>query len=404
MKTLNFYQKITHRFIPIVTLFSLPFSLQAFSTAVVVDSTKPEILIPDRVFKLAAQSNVCGLDMQFTPAALQQNFGVELKTPCGYLSSNVQLASWGRWVKGVLVQSDGWVILSENRTQLEIRNVGRFRLVINLLDRCRQRTQDTLYFELEDLSKPTMLCESAINLTLPGASGLRSDAVTLDHEFFNKGSKDNCRISQYRVRRAFYPAGIPTMIEAGYDTNGDGKLDQQDGFDFNKDGDITDLGEYIERRGARYWTPLQNQVEFFPVDTLTSVSVELWGIDGVGAFNTCKTQVSVSSASGVDRPNPPLIQLPGAPPLSRGKDILHPNLPNPIDKEALIYYDLQQSGNVEFNVYDQQGRRVLTRQLNGNTGRNEILLQRHELGSSKGFFLYTLRTPNAVLVQKMLVL
>ncbi len=404
MKTRNFYQKISLRFTTIVTLFSLPFSLQAFSTAAVVDSTKPEIVIPDRLFKLAAQNNICGLDMQFTPEALQQNFGVELKTPCGFLSSNVQLASWGRWVKGILVQPDGWVILSENRNQLEIRNVGRFRLVINLLDRCRQRTQDTLYFELEDLSKPTMLCESALNLTLPGSSGLRSDAVTLDYEFFNKGSKDNCLLIQYKVRRAFYPAGIPTMIEAGYDTNGDGKLDQQDGFDLNKDGDITDPGEHIERRGARYWTPLQSQVEFFPVDTLISVSVELWGIDGVGAFNTCKTQVSVSSASGVDRPNPPLIQLPGEQPLTRGKDILHPNVPNPIDKEALIYYDLQQSGNVEFNVYDQQGRRVLTRQLNGSTGRNEILLQRHEFGHFKGFFLYTLRTPNTVLVQKMLVL
>ncbi|HPH19827.1 MAG TPA: hypothetical protein PLE32_13655, partial [Haliscomenobacter sp.] len=173
MKTRNFYQKISLRFTTIVTLFSLPFSLQAFSTAAVVDSTKPEIVIPDRLFKLAAQNNICGLDMQFTPEALQQNFGVELKTPCGFLSSNVQLASWGRWVKGILVQPDGWVILSENRNQLEIRNVGRFRLVINLLDRCRQRTQDTLYFELEDLSKPTMLCESALNLTLPGSSGLR---------------------------------------------------------------------------------------------------------------------------------------------------------------------------------------------------------------------------------------
>ncbi len=404
MKTRNFYQKISHRFFTIVALFSLPFALQAFSTVAVVDSTKPEIVIPDRVFKLAAQSNVCGLDMQFTPDALQQNFGVELKTPCGYLSSKVQLSSWGRWVKGVLVQTEGWAILSENQAQLEIRNVGRFRLVINLLDRCRQRTQDTLYFEIEDLSQPTMLCASAVNLTLPGSSGLRSDVVTLDHEFFNKGSKDNCSFLQYRVRRAFYPAGIPTMIEAGYDTNSDGKLDQQDGFDLNKDGDITDLGEYIERRGARFWTPLQSQVEFFPVDTLTTVTVELWGTDRVGAFNTCKTEVSVSSSHGVDRPNPPLIQLPGAPPLSRGKDILHPNLPNPIDKEALIYYDLQQSGNVEFNVYDQQGRRVFTRQLNGNTGRNEILLQRNELGNSKGFFLYTLRTPNAMLVQKMLVL
>lgn len=403
MKTQNFYPKISHRFIAIVALFSLPFSLQAFSTLAVADSTKPEIVIPNRVFKLAAQSNVCGLDMQFTPEALQQTFGVELKTPCGYLSSKMQLSSWGRWVKGVLVQPEGWAILSENQAQLEIRNVGRFRLVINLLDRCRQRTQDTLYFEIEDLSKPTMLCASAVNLSLPSSSGLRSDVVTLDHEFFNKGSKDNCRISQYRVRRAFYPAGIPTMIEAGYDTNGDGKLDQRDGFDLNKDGDITDLGEYIERRGARYWTPLQSQVEFFPVDTLTSVTVELWGIDGVGAFNTCKTEVSISSSSSADRPNPPLVQLPGGPPLSRGKDILHPNLPNPVDKEALIYYHLQQSGNVEFNVYDQQGRKVLTRQLNGTTGRNEILLQRSELGDSKGFFLYTLRTPTAVLVQKMLV-
>lgn len=404
MKTQNLHQKISHRFIAIVALLSLPFCLQAFSILAVADSSKPEIVIPNRVFKLAAQSNVCGLDMQFTPEALQQNFGVELKTPCGYLSSKVQLSSWGRWVKGVLVQAEGWAILSENQAQFEIRNVGRFRLVINLLDRCRQRTQDTLYFEVEDLSKPTMLCASALNLSLPSNSGLRSDVVTLDHEFFNQGSKDNCRISQYRVRRAFYPAGIPTMIEAGYDTNGDGKLDQQDGFDLNKDGDITDLGEYIERRGARYWTPLQSQVEFFPVDTLTSVTVELWGIDGVGAFNTCKTEVSVSSSTSADRPNPPLIKLPGEPPLSKGKDILHPNLPNPVDKEALIYYDLQQSGNVEFNVYDQQGRWVLTRQMNGNFGRNEILLQRSELGHSKGFFLYTLRTPTAVLVQKMLVL
>lgn len=145
-------------------------------------------------------------------------------------------------------------------------------------------------------------------------------------------------------------------------------------------------------------------MEFFPVDTLTSVTVELWGTDRVGAFNTCKTEVSVSSSSNADRPNPPLIQLPGEPPLSRGKDILHPNLPNPVDKEALIYYDLQQSGNVEFNVYDQKGRRVLTRQMNGNIGRNEILLQRSEIGDSKGFYLYSLRTPTAVLVQKMLVL
>ena len=140
MKTQNLHQKISHRFIAIVALFCLPFCLQAFSTLAVADSSKPEIVIPNRVFRLAAQSNVCGLDMQFTPDALQQNFGVELKTPCGYLSSKVQLASWGRWVKGVLVQTEGWAILAENQAQFEIRNVGRFRLVINLLDRCRQRT------------------------------------------------------------------------------------------------------------------------------------------------------------------------------------------------------------------------------------------------------------------------
>lgn len=402
MKNCIFYNPHYLKFTFLALLISHSFLLRASS--IVADSTQPSIVIPERDFVLATQGSACGLTLALSPESLGKHFGVALKTPCGYLSSSAQVASWGTWVKGVQVSSGTWEVFSESQARALIEHVGRFRLILSLSDRCRQTVFDTLYFSVEDRTRPVMLCEATLNLTLPEINEPNISAVQLDHEYFNKGSKDNCRLIEFKVRRSFYPATVPILLAAGYDINGDGQLDAADGIDLNEDGDITDSGEFIEKKGPRYWTPLQDEIEFFPIDTTTSVSVELWGIDRVGAYNTCKTLVTVFSPTANEQLLPPRFNLPQSVPLSRGKDMLYPSYPNPVDKEALIYYELQQAGQVEFSVYDQQGRRVLTRQLTGNLGRNELRLQRQELGATKGFFLYSLRTTNGVMMQKMLVM
>lgn len=402
MKNFIFYHPHQLKFTFLALLIGHSFLLR--SASIVADSTQPSILIPEREFVLGTQGSICGLTLALSSESLEKNFGVELKTPCGYLSSSAQVASWGRWVKGVQVSTGTWEVFSESQARALIEHVGRFRLILSLSDRCRQTVFDTLYFSVEDRTRPVMLCESILNLTLPEISEPNISAVQLNHEYFNKGSKDNCRSIEFKVRRAFYPATVPILIAAGYDTNGDGQLDAADGVDLNEDGDITDPGEFIEKKGPRYWTPLRDEIEFFLIDTTTSVSVELWGVDRVGAYNTCKTLVTVFSPTFNEQLLPPRLNLPQSAPLSRKKEALYPNSPNPVEQETQIYYDLQQAGAVEFNVYDQQGRRVLTRQLIGNMGRNELRLQRHELGSTKGFFLYSLRTANGVMMQKMLVI
>lgn len=402
MKDLIFYKPLHFRFTFLAFLFLPPFLVQAASIA--ADSTKPSIVIPEREFVLGTQGSACGLNLALSPESLEKNFGVELKTPCGFLSSTAELASWGRWIKGIVVDTQGWHTSSAISTKTTIDHLGRYRIIITLSDRCSQTVIDTLYFKVEDRTRPVMLCESALNLTLPESTEPNSSAVQLNYEYFDKGSKDNCRIIEFKVRRSFYPASVSTMITAGYDTNGDGQLDAADGIDLNEDGDISDPGEFIEKKGARYWAPLQDEVEFFPIDTSTSVSVELWGIDRVGAYNTCKTLVTVSSPTSNEQLLPPRLNLPQNNPLSRRKDVLYPSYPNPVNKEAVIYYDLQQAGQLEFKVFDQQGRNILSKKLDGTIGRNELQIQRHELGAAKGLLYYSLRTAQGLLVQKMMVI
>lgn len=402
MKNFNFYKPSHSRFTFLALLFIPPFLVQAAS--ITADSTRPSIVIPEREFVLGTQGSACGLTLSLTPEALEKNFAVELKTPCGYLSSSVQLASWGTWVKGIQVATEGWNVFSQSQSKVAIEHIGRFRMVINLSDRCRQTVFDTLYFTIEDRTRPVMLCETALNLTLPETFEANISTVQLDQTYFNKGSKDNCRLIEFKVRRSFYPATVSTLIAAGYDTNDDGQLDAADGIDLNEDGDISDPGEYIEKKGPRYWAPLQDEVEFFPIDTITSVSVELWGVDRMGAYNTCKTLVTVSSPTSNEQLLPPRLNLPQNIPLSRSKDVLYPSYPNPVNKEAVIYYDLQQTEQVEFKVFDQQGRIILSKKLDGTMGRNEFQLQRHELGAAKGLLYYSLRTAQGLLVQKMMVI
>lgn len=63
--------------------------------------------------------------MSLAPEALEKNFGVEFKTPCGYLSSSVQLASWVTWVKGIQVATEGWNVFSQSQAKVAIEHIGR---------------------------------------------------------------------------------------------------------------------------------------------------------------------------------------------------------------------------------------------------------------------------------------
>lgn len=79
---------------------------------------------------------------------------------------------------------------------------------------------------------------------------------------------------------------------------------------------------------------------------------------------------------------------------------VYPIQPNPFSKEATIRFEMPESGLVNLQVYDLTGKRVFSTEQNGVKGKNEMILNRKDLGKD-GLMYYVLTTPFGSVSERM---
>ncbi len=82
---------------------------------------------------------------------------------------------------------------------------------------------------------------------------------------------------------------------------------------------------------------------------------------------------------------------------------LNQNAPNPFSDLTVIEFSLDQSVEVDFNIYNLLGKVVHVKTLNANTGTNRIELNASTLNLSPGIYLYSLTIEGQSVTRKMVV-
>ncbi|MDP4579644.1 MAG: hypothetical protein NWT07_03010, partial [Saprospiraceae bacterium] len=166
--------------------------------------------------------------------------------------------------------------------------IGEHRIVIEAWDGCNNQSNDTLYFDVQDMVAPTMKCDDQLNVTLTSNSttnwyingngaNVSNRAVSQDQNArvyvadINEGSRDNCTLDSMYVRRRVEKSCIETYFvwNMDYDIYG------------NNDGVVT-VADFELVSGTTYYTPkFMQYVEVTCCDGVSGsqVMVELWGSD-----------------------------------------------------------------------------------------------------------------------------
>lgn len=254
------------------------------STRLWIQRTQPGPL------SISTQPMGCTGLIPITPAGLQQVWGLKVENACDLQQFHVQLERFGVQVGGLEVHANGWFRQSLPQTAHYISNVvpGRYRLLIDAYDACRNRCRDTLEFRVEDRIAPVMKCDDRINLSL-----FQSEIELLGYSKISaadvdEGSTDNCALQWRRVRRTLHPLVLQHYLDFGFDWNADDRIDPEvDGFDWNGDGDIADFGEAFTLVNGQLMSPLLEEVHLFCEDYGQPLFIELWGEDKNGNRSYC---------------------------------------------------------------------------------------------------------------------
>ena len=282
------------------------------------DATPPVIAMPTKPVIVSTSILDCTASLGIDRLGLGTSFGIQITDNCqlGTVSSRIE-SCVDSLVSGIPVAGKAWRKLSYRTTTVNGRlmalglPVGNHRLIVQAYDRCNNKREDTLHFVIVDRIAPVMKCESQMNLTLSTSGytsaedpfALNGYAKMLASEI-NKGVSDNCSVAWARVRRAYSPRNLYAFIARGYDSDGDGDIDTNDGVDWNGSGVIGDEEmekfEYSRENPSVLMSPALDYVEFFCGDIVEAgVRVELWGKDRVVALGGC---VFPAAADGLPYP------------------------------------------------------------------------------------------------------
>ncbi|MFZ4560602.1 MAG: hypothetical protein ACOYOD_10440 [Saprospiraceae bacterium] len=282
------------------------------------DGTPPVISMPTKPVIVSTSILDCTASLGIDRLGLGTSFGIQITDNCqlGTVSSRIE-SCVDSVVSGIPVAGKAWRKLSYRTTTVNSRlmalglPVGNHRLIVQAYDRCNNKREDTLHFVIVDRIAPVMRCESQMNLTLSTSGytsaedpfALNGYAKMLASEI-NKGVSDNCNVAWARVRRAYSPRNLYAFIARGYDSDGDGDIDTNDGVDWNGSGVIGDEDmekfEYSRENPSVLMSPALDYVEFFCGDILEAgIRVELWGKDRVVPLGGC---VFPTEADGLPYP------------------------------------------------------------------------------------------------------
>ncbi len=159
---------------------------------------------------------------------------------------------------------------------------GLHAMLLTARDACGNANDGLVFFQVNDNIPPLAKCVDELNITMGVSGGLNSTAYArVFAADLDEGSWDNCNLSALLVRRAVpnLESRIQTFVNAGYDSNADQLIDEQDYYDSNQNGQKDEEEFFWELVDSVWYSPWQPFVEFFCEDVDKSVIVELRAAD-----------------------------------------------------------------------------------------------------------------------------
>jgi hypothetical protein len=298
-----------------------------------IDDEPPTITTEEKPVVISTSPTGCDARFGIDTLSLKDYFGVEVKDGCGPVEVNVEVWTCTDSLNGEFVLGGkSWrkvpypVKRENNRLMLEGVPVGRHYLYITANDRCYNSTEKWVAFSVVDRIAPSPQCKDKLQVSLSNTRlGNESLAVFAGYARVNtdelvSGTAENCGLDWVRLRRELPVAGGSTdrvakpvedyLIALGYDSDNNGRITTNDGFDRNKDGQVRaeDFEKFVAENGKLY-SPMLDWVEFFCSDTDNDqgAQVEVWARDKmVNIADSCGTiQIpGRPAAPGFDGNNP----------------------------------------------------------------------------------------------------
>ncbi len=289
-----------------------------------IDDEPPTITVSEKPIVISTGPASCNARFGIDTLGLKDYFGVEVKDGCGPVDLNVEVWSCTDSLNGeFIVGGKGWrknpyPVKRENngRIMLEEVPIGRHYLYITANDRCYNKTEKWVAFSVVDRIAPSPQCKDKLQVSISntrlgnGAVAVFAGYARVSTSELLSGVGENCRLDWVRLRRALPIADGTTdrvakpiedyLIALGYDSDKNGRITTNDGFDWNKDGQVKaeDFEMFVVESGKLY-SPMLDWAEFFCSDTgiNQAASVEVWARDKM---------VNISDSCGT-------IQVPGRP-------------------------------------------------------------------------------------------
>lgn len=155
---------------------------------------------------------------------------------------------------------------------------GLHSLVVEASDDCGNSSSAILFFLVQDKVTPNARCLSNQSVSLDYDSligGIPSTRIGV--EDIDSGSFDNCTLGLKLIRRSVNDlvACSDFWIQAGYDSNGDGNINESDFIDLNNN-QAQDIDEYNWTLEEGIWyTPWSGDLLFSCCDLDQSITVQL---------------------------------------------------------------------------------------------------------------------------------
>ena len=176
----------------------------------------------------------CTASIPTTAARLKSDMGIDISDNCTLGNVSIRIKTRDRIVKGIIIAQNVW-----EEVQYPVMNgamtglpVGRHRMIIDAFDGCYNASRDSVEFDVIDKIAPVMKCDDKLTVSLSNAAGYLNGYARVTAKDIDEGSFDNCELKWIKVRRSYNPDCKADLLAKGYDLNGDGELDDKDGFHF----------------------------------------------------------------------------------------------------------------------------------------------------------------------------
>jgi hypothetical protein len=216
----------------------------------------------------------CTASIPTTAARLKTEMGIDISDNCSLGNVSFRIKTRDRVIKGIVIATNVWeeIAYPVMNGSLSGLPIGRHRMIIDAFDACYNAVRDSIEFDVIDKIAPVMKCDDKLTVSLSNANGYLNGYARVTAKDIDEGSFDNCELKWIKVRRNYNADCKEDLIAKGYDLNGDGELDDKDGFTLVN---------------GKWMTPLADAIEFFCCDISGAVTVELWGEDWSGNRNFC---------------------------------------------------------------------------------------------------------------------